>query len=121
MVIRINPARQALWRDETTLQIGLGRESVVLPNLDEQHERLIRLREDQNRSMERLRQSLVQQALHTVEAFPALFNRDRLNMDAQQLSLATGEATACLNYLIAQGFASRAIDKNGVFFYSCIK
>jgi len=85
------------------------------------HERLIRLREDQNRSMERLRQSLVQQALHTVEAFPALFNRDRLNMDAQQLSLATGEATACLNYLIAQGFPSRAIDKNGVFFYSCIK
>ncbi|MFM5903656.1 MAG: hypothetical protein ACKOOD_01055 [Microbacteriaceae bacterium] len=43
MVIRINPARQALWRDATTLQIGLGRESVVLPNLDEQHERLIRL------------------------------------------------------------------------------
>ena len=43
MVIKINPARLALWRDAKTLQLGLGREAVTLENVKETEERLINL------------------------------------------------------------------------------
>ncbi len=43
MVIKINPARLALWRDSHTLQLGLGREAVTLENIGETQERLINL------------------------------------------------------------------------------
>jgi len=43
MVIKINPARLALWRDAHTLQLGLGREAITLKNLGESQERFINL------------------------------------------------------------------------------
>ncbi len=43
MVIKINPARLALWRDTKTLQLGLGREAVTIKNVGDAEERLINL------------------------------------------------------------------------------
>lgn len=43
MVIKINPAKLALWRDARSLQIGNGREAVHLDHVEESEERLIRL------------------------------------------------------------------------------
>jgi len=43
MVIKINPARLALWRDTQTLQLGLGREAVTIENVGDAEERLINL------------------------------------------------------------------------------
>lgn len=46
--------------------------------------------------------------------FPALFHRAIGEQDGQQLSLATGEAMACMNYLIAEC----AVDGNGIAWYA---
>ena len=43
MVIKINPARLALWRDTETLQLGLGREAVTIKSVGDAEERLINL------------------------------------------------------------------------------
>jgi hypothetical protein len=43
MVIRINPARLPVWRSPTTLQLGLGRDALVLSNVRAEHEKLINL------------------------------------------------------------------------------
>jgi hypothetical protein len=43
MVIKINPARLALWRDAKTIQFGFGREAITLDNVQEAEERFINL------------------------------------------------------------------------------
>jgi len=43
MVIKINPARLALWRDAKTIQFGFGREAVTLENVQDTEERFINL------------------------------------------------------------------------------
>jgi hypothetical protein len=43
MVIRINPARLPVWRTPNTLQLGLGSDALVLPNMRVEHEKLINL------------------------------------------------------------------------------
>jgi hypothetical protein len=43
MVIRINPARLPVWRSPNTLQLGLGREALVLSGVRVEHEKLINL------------------------------------------------------------------------------
>lgn len=41
MVMRINPNQQALWRTPYEMQLGIGKESVVLKNLSTAQERMI--------------------------------------------------------------------------------
>lgn len=43
MVLRINPARQPLWRNETDLQLGVGKNAVRLSNLTMNQQRLLQM------------------------------------------------------------------------------
>ena len=52
-----------------------------------------------------------------VDAFPALFNRSIGEQDAQQFSLATVEAVACMNLFIAQQVVECSIHANDVAWY----
>jgi glyoxylase-like metal-dependent hydrolase (beta-lactamase superfamily II) len=47
--------------------------------------------------------SLLQSPKRIVDTFPALFRRAIRESDGTQLGLATGEATACVNYLLGRG------------------
>lgn len=95
---------------------------LVLPSHNEPfyglHERLASLRSGQNRALDRLRQSLATGPKRIVDAFPALFGRPIGEQDAQQLSLATGEAVACMNFLIAKWVVECVVDENCVAWYS---
>lgn len=82
------------------------------------HERLSTLRSGQNRALDRLRESLAAGPLRIVDAFAALFNRPIGEEDAQQLSLATGEAMACMNFLMEQSIVTCTTDQNAVAWYS---
>jgi len=53
-----------------------------------------------------------------VDVFPALFRRAIGEQDGQQLSLATGEAVAYMNYLIAARSVQCNVDGDGVAWYS---
>ena len=95
---------------------------LVLPSHNEPfyglHERLASLRSGQNRALDRLCKSLTTGPTRIVDAFPALFNRPIGEQDAQQLSLATGEAVACMNFLIAKCVVECVVDENSVDWYS---
>ena len=97
-------------------------EVLVLPSHNEPfyglHERLASLRSGQDRALDRLRQSLATGPKRIVDAFPTLFGRPIGEQDAQQLSLATGEAVACMNFLIAERVAECLVDENNVAWYS---
>jgi glyoxylase-like metal-dependent hydrolase (beta-lactamase superfamily II) len=79
------------------------------------HRRLEQLRTDQETSLARLRQVL-EEPKRVVDVFTALFKRPIQESDAAQLHMATGEATACLNYLISRGEATREV-RDGVAWY----
>ncbi len=95
---------------------------LVLPSHNEPfyglHQRLNTLRSGQNDAMDRLHQVLSTGSQRVVDVFTALFKRPIEEQHAQQLSLATGEAVACLNFLIEQGVAECTVDPNGVAWYS---
>ncbi|WP_313073475.1 MBL fold metallo-hydrolase [Melaminivora sp.] len=82
------------------------------------HARLEQLRRSQERALNALCQQLEQGPLRTVDSFAALFGRPIGEADPGQLSLATGEATACFNYLIAQGRVQRHVDGTGVAWHT---
>jgi len=84
------------------------------------HARLEHLQRSQERSLQALCQQLADGPLRTVDSFTALFGRPIAEDDASQLSLATGEATACMNYLIAQGRVRRQVDADGVAWHSLV-
>ena len=116
-----NPLKE--WYESLDkLRLEVPNDVLVLPSHNEPfyglHERLESLRSGQNRTLDRLCQSLAIRPQRIVDAFPALFNRPIGEQDAQQLSLATGEAVACMNFLIAQGSVERTIDENGIAWYS---
>ena len=79
------------------------------------HARLQALEQGQHEALERLRTTLSQPG-RVVDVFTALFKRDIPQTDAAQLGMATGEAVACLNYLLAQG-TLRAELRDGVRWY----
>jgi len=43
MVIKINPSRIPIWRSPTTLQLGLGKNALVLQDLQPSDEKLVQL------------------------------------------------------------------------------
>lgn len=82
------------------------------------HARLEQLRASQHRALDRLRAQLASGRLRIVDSFEALFGRPISTDDASQLGLATGEAVACMNYLMAQGEVRREVDHAGVAWYA---
>lgn len=96
--------------------------ALVLPAHNEPfhglHARLEQLRCSQERALARLLEQLAAQPLRIVDSFTALFGRPISLDDASQLGLATGEAMACMNYLLAQGQVRREVDGAGVAWYA---
>ena len=79
------------------------------------HARIGQLEQSQDEALARLRERL-EEPLRVIDTFPALFRRPIEQSDAQQLGLATGEAVACLNYLLQRGEVARTV-RDGVAWY----
>lgn len=116
-----NPLKE--WYDslEKLLQ-DVPADVLVLPSHNEPfyglYERLHSLKAGQTEALKRLRQQLRSGPQRIVDVFPALFHRAIGEQDGQQLSLATGEAVACMNYLIAERAVECTVDGNGVAWYA---
>jgi glyoxylase-like metal-dependent hydrolase (beta-lactamase superfamily II) len=111
------------WYDSLSKIAGCVPDDVlVLPSHNEcfrgLHARLAELREGQDAALERLRAILARGQRRVVDVFPALFRRPIVDTDASLLGLATGEAQACLNYLLRRGEISLKVDATGVRWYS---
>lgn len=108
------------WMDSLSKMKNLVSDDVlVLPAHNEPfrglHARLDQLRRSQEVALERLREAL-SEPKRTVDLFGSLF-ASKVYSDPMQLTLATGETVACLNYLVARGKAIRDTDAGGVFWY----
>ncbi|MEO1189329.1 MAG: MBL fold metallo-hydrolase, partial [Pseudomonadota bacterium] len=112
-----NPLRDWLESCEK-LKAELPEDVLVLPAHNEPftgaHARLDHLIKGHGVALKRLTQRLEQQPRRVVDVFPAIFGR-KIGDDV--ISMATGEAIAHLNYLIAEGAASRSVDADGVAWY----
>ncbi len=80
------------------------------------HARLEALRRGQHLALERLLNTLAEPRRAT-DVFSALFARPVSESDVALLGMATGEALACLNYLLQRGRATRELDAQGVAWY----
>ena len=81
-------------------------------------ERAKQLAEKRHRALDRLRAHLASQgAQRAIDVFPALFAGVKLDVPFQ-LTLATGEAMAYLNYLLGEGEACMQPDAQGVNWFS---
>lgn len=79
------------------------------------HRRLGALRDSQHRALDRLREAL-RQPRRVVDVYGALFSRP-ISADNMQMSLATGESVAHLNYLVARGEARVVSGDDGCAWY----
>jgi glyoxylase-like metal-dependent hydrolase (beta-lactamase superfamily II) len=79
------------------------------------HARIEHLRKGQEEAFSKLRE-LLREPRRVVDVFVALFRRPIEEADAGLLGMATGEAVACLNYLIERGEAVKDV-RNGVAWY----
>lgn len=77
------------------------------------HARLDRLAQKRHQALQRLRPWLAKKPRRVVDTFEPLFGRARF-ADFFTLQLATGEAMAYLNHLVARGEAFSAFDREGV-------
>ncbi|MEO1362129.1 MAG: MBL fold metallo-hydrolase, partial [Pseudomonadota bacterium] len=97
----------------------LPKDVLVLPAHNEPfrgaHPRLDHLIKGHGVALKRLHQRLSQEPRRVIDIFPAIFGR-KIGEDV--LSMATGEAIAHLNYLVADGKAERRLDSDGVAWYS---
>jgi glyoxylase-like metal-dependent hydrolase (beta-lactamase superfamily II) len=82
------------------------------------HARVRHLRQSQDDSFVRLREQL-REPRRVIDVFPALFRAKIEPSDAAQFGLATGEALACLNYLLHRGEARKEL-RDGVAWYSLV-
>lgn len=80
------------------------------------HARLDYLASSQRHTLQQLREYL-QTPRTVVGTFPVLFGRPIGEADVNMLGMATGEAVACLNYLLRRGEALFAEDAQGVAWY----
>lgn len=101
------------------LQENIPDDVLVLPAHDDcfrgLHARLQHLRDSQMRSLERLRAAL-REPRRVVDVFADLFSRP-IEATSSHYHLATGEAQACLNYLLERGEIRREL-RDGVAWYS---
>ncbi|MHA7900374.1 MAG: MBL fold metallo-hydrolase [Henriciella sp.] len=113
-----NPLRDWLQSCEK-LKATLPEDVLVLPAHNEPfkgaHARLDHLIKGHGVALKRLQQRLAQEPRRVVDVFPAIFGR-KIGDDV--LSMATGEAIAHLNYLVADGDAKRTLDETGIAWYS---
>jgi glyoxylase-like metal-dependent hydrolase (beta-lactamase superfamily II) len=79
------------------------------------HARIEHLRQGQLEAFAKLRE-LLREPKRVVDVFPALFRRPIDEADAGLLGMATGEATACLNYVVQRGEAVKEV-RDGVGWY----
>src|SRR5262249_20508675 len=95
-------------------------EVLVLPAHNEPfrglHERLNQLAGGKQCALEPLREAL-QQPKRAIDVFSVLFALPVTSDNAMQLSLATGESLAHLNYLVHRGEATRQLGEDGVAWY----
>ena len=93
---------------------------LVLPSHNEPfrglHARIDALALAQQRAFDRLRDAL-KAPRRVVDVFTALFSRDIFETDGPRYGMATGEAMACLNYLVARGEAVAEADGHGVLWF----
>ncbi|MES2360303.1 MAG: MBL fold metallo-hydrolase [Pseudomonadota bacterium] len=93
---------------------------LVLPSHNEcfrgLHARIDRLRQGQERSLDRLKSAL-DAPKRAVDVFGSLFARSITESDIALLGMATGESFACLNYLLHRGEIDCDIDKDGTAWY----
>ena len=82
------------------------------------HARLAALESAQARVFERLLGLLATGPVRAVDTFETVFNRPIQERDNHLLGMATGEALACLNRLMARGEVTRALEADGVYRYS---
>jgi glyoxylase-like metal-dependent hydrolase (beta-lactamase superfamily II) len=82
------------------------------------HARIAQLRDGQAAAFDRLRAAL-REPRRVPETFEALFKRPIREADGHQFSLATGEAIACLNFLLHAGEARKEV-REGVAWYSLV-
>lgn len=105
------------------LQALIPNDTLVLPAHNEPftglHERLQALRDGQEVALSRLRRTLAQPS-RTVDCFVALFGRAIGEGNDLQLSMATGEAQACLNHLGQRGEVVSDLDEHGVAWYRLV-
>ncbi|HSW15848.1 MAG TPA: MBL fold metallo-hydrolase, partial [Ramlibacter sp.] len=80
------------------------------------HARIEELRSGQHAALDKLRGHL-SEPRRVVDVFTALFRRPITQNDTALLQMATGEATACLNYLLRRGEATREM-RDGVGWYT---
>lgn len=103
-----------------TLRGRVPADVLVLPSHNDcfygLHDRIAKLQSNQSSALRRLF-NLLEQPQRVVDVFVALFNRTISEDDPMELQLATGEAIACLNYLIARGEVSRDL-RSGISWYS---
>lgn len=92
------------------LQAGIADDVLVLPAHNDcfrgLHARLAQLEADQHVALDKLRVALAQPQ-RVVDVFGSLFRRPISHDNASLLGMATGEAVACLNYLMRRGEAVR--------------
>lgn len=99
----------------------LPEDVLVLPAHNEPfrgaHARLHHLIDGHKTSLQRLRQKLSKEPLKAIETFTTLFGR---KIADDELGMATGEAIAHLNYLIAESLAEATISADGVTRYRAV-
>ena len=81
------------------------------------HARLTALIDEHETSLDRL-VKLCARPMRAVDVFPALF---KARITDSNLVMATGEALAHLNYLVAEGRISATMDADGVRYYRTVK
>ena len=113
-----NPLRDWIESCEK-LKRELPEDVLVLPAHNEPfkgaHPRLDHLIKGHGVALKRLKQRLAQEPKRVVDVFPAIFGR---KIDDDVLSMATGEAIAHLNYLLATDEITRSLDDQGVAWYA---
>jgi glyoxylase-like metal-dependent hydrolase (beta-lactamase superfamily II) len=103
------------------LRRELPADVLVLPSHNEPfrglHERIDALAAGQERALTRLRRALAESPKRAIDVFGALFARSIGEDNVPLLGMATGEAIACLNHLLARGEATCEADAQGVDWY----
>ncbi|WP_353233633.1 MBL fold metallo-hydrolase [Diaphorobacter ruginosibacter] len=113
-----NPMRD--WMESLDwIEQNIPDDVLVMPAHDDcflgLHARVRHLRESQTRSFERLRDALAGEPRRVTDVFTALFSRP-IDAHSSHYHLATGEAQACMNYLLERGEITRTL-QDGVAWY----
>ena len=108
------PSPVAVVADAWGLTAGVTVHAERNPSSDAQFDALA---SGQQRALARLLRSLAEKPRRAIDVFGALFARSVGEDNVPLLGMATGEAIACLNYLLARREVQREPDAAGVDWY----